>query len=1276
MSYCIVSVSRNNKQFLDTINTDNQSTTMHIIVFPELRMILYLLLCLSLLQPIASKLINSSTALHQLLCSNNDLCESLIVLDSSVPFELDTQGEFCIIIKNNSCGNVSRLVIRSNNNVSARVTCLHHSGVAVINANVEFHRVTFEKCGVYLKTLPSDVIAIFNSSQPYYQHSFVAALMLVECVMNFTYVTFNRSKGFDLIAFNPDSKLFERISNPEASLYRNDTSNLGSGVVFHFSDSPWKGNFNRNVLINYFSSTHADLYFSQCQNMKYFTPAATLTIIFAQTKFKVNFVMRKSSFHRISSISNGVIAIYQYNLLSSTAIMESNFTENTVLYPCNIGFGMINIQLNVQHLDPLQKSCLNPLNISDCIFDNGYNGEYHLLSNAGCVSISAKSSKIVLIKLLFKNIQFLNIRGTRNSQSLFIRTYSEKIKTFVTLEGLKVINNSIITENPYKFNGIFVFKGVTYVHFIGSMSSFQNNHGSVIKAIDTIVKLSGQMIFINNNAANGGAIQITGKSRLYFMLNANIFFINNSALLFGGAIYANTNNDIDDDCPFQFENFQNPVATFIGNEARLSGSDAYSVRLLNCHMLENANNTESKPAMLILLLHKMLRISNHSVHGLLRLSTKPVALKKANNETELNSKLFYPGQSLNISLAALDLLNRAVYSSVQIQVYCLDTIQLALQHCKRTWIQFSDQEQLLKENSKYTSLSISVHTNANKPIKVAVGCSVAEVGEAPNLQFYLHPCPLGFNINPLSGSCECSSLIEILNDDKFQVNDNQCSITNQKFSSSHLDSWVGLVEINETTSVFGVCKTCPIGNCNILLRYYGYFSNYSGIFKTTLYNEPSLNHYVPLCTEHHEGLLCGKCENGYSVLLNSKKCKICDDKYMVINILALLAYGPVLISILFVFTLTLSTGTLNGIIFYANMSNIGLTDILMMYSTGSKDLIVCISISVKFLEILNANPVYPDCLFDGMNELWKTAIRLIFQIYLCAIVIALIFLSRRSIWLTRKLGNSSIKVLVTIFHISVSRMLLTLIDVLTCTHVHIETSKDPMSVWFLDGNVHCLTDQHLLLAILTIILVCPLWLVYVIGLLCPRRISKTSFGSKYCRPLIEAIHAPYKQGKEYWFVLRIVLLIYLYTVYAIFRGLNWLLILDITLPVMSAFIVAQVHIKPFKSNIVNVLDLLPMMNVWFLEMTIWYDLPNVEFKIFAVKCVISVFFTMFLLFLIMFHRVLKFFERINFISNLIQNITVTGKVLYRKQKEQRCRRCSIVDSFHQPCDDFREPLLK
>ena len=1251
---------------------------MHIIVFPELRMIWYLLLCLSLLQPITSKLLNSSTALHQLLCNNN-LCESLIVLDSSVHFELDTQGEFCIINKNLSCGNASRLVIRSNNGVSARVTCLHHSGIAVINANVEFHRVTFDNCGVYLKTLPSDVIEIFNSSTLYYQPSFAAALMLVDCVMNFTYVTFNCSKGFDLIAFNPDSKLFERISHP-ANANCNDTAYLGSGVVFHFSDSRWKRHFNRNVLINYFSSSHVQLYFPQCrltQNNKYFAPAGTLTMIFAQTKFKVNFVLKKSSFHRMSSVYNGVIAIYQYNLLSSTAIMESNFTQNSVL--CNIRFGMIKIQLNVQHLDLQQTSCLNPLNISDCIFDNR---KTYIVSNAACVSISAKSSKIMpllprsqLIKLLFKNIQFLNIHGTRNSQSLIIRTCPDTIKTLVTLEGLKVINNSIITENPYKFNGILVFQGVSYVHFIGSMSLFQNNHGSVIRATDTIVKLSGHMTFLNNNAANGGAIQITGKSRLYFMLDANIYFINNSALLFGGAIYANTDNNIDHNCPFHFDNFQNPVATFVGNEARLSGSDVYSVRLLNCYMLDNANNTESNPAMLILLLKKLLRTSNDSVHGLLKLSTKPVSLKKTNNETELNSKLFYPGQSISISLTALDLLNRAVYSPVQIQVYCIDTIH-TFQHCKRTWIQFNDQEQLLKENDQFTSLSITVHTRANKPIPVAIGCSVAEVGEAPNLQFYLHPCPLGFNINQFSGSCECSSLIEILNDDKFHSNDHRCSIANQKFSSSNLDSWVGLVEVNETTSVFGVCKACPIGNCNILLRHYGYFSNHSGIFKTTLYNEPFSTHYVPLCTEHHEGLLCGKCENGYSVLLNSKKCKICDDKYMIINILALLAYGPLLIGILFVFTLTLSTGTLNGIIFYANVSNIGLADVLMLYSFGNKALIVCISISVKLLEILNANPVYPDCLFDGMNELWKTAIRLIFQVYLFAIVIALIVLSRNSTWLTRKLGNSSIKVLVTIFHISVSRMLLTLIDVLTCTHVHIEASKDPLSVWFLDGNVHCLTDQHLLLAILTITLVCPLSLVYGIGLLCPRRISKTPFGSKYCRPLIEAIHAPYKQGKEYWFVLRIVLLIFFYTIYAIFRGLNWLLICDITLPVLSAFIVAQVHIKPFKSNIVNVLDLLPMLNFWLLEMTIWYDLENVEFKIFAVKCVISVFFTMFLLFLIMFHRVIKFFERIGFISRLFQNMTVTAKVLYRKRKGQRRRRCSVVDSFHQPCDDFREPLLK
>ena len=80
--------------------------------------------------------------------------------------------------------------------------------------------------------------------------------------------------------------------------------------------------------------------------------------------------------------------------------------------------------------------------------------------------------------------------------------------------------------------------------------------------------------------------------------------------------------------------------------------------------------------------------------------------------------------------------------------------------------------------------------------------------------------------------------------------------------------------------------------------------------------------------------------------------------------------------------LTLTAGTLNGIIFYAQAANGGLTDLLSPQGGVNIVLTAAEKLSVVFLSVLNLNFGFPLCFYDGMNELWKTCLSLIFPIYL------------------------------------------------------------------------------------------------------------------------------------------------------------------------------------------------------------------------------------------------------------------------------------------------------
>ena len=103
--------------------------------------------------------------------------------------------------------------------------------------------------------------------------------------------------------------------------------------------------------------------------------------------------------------------------------------------------------------------------------------------------------------------------------------------------------------------------------------------------------------------------------------------------------------------------------------------------------------------------------------------------------------------------------------------------------------------------------------------------------------------------------------------------------------------------------------------------------------------------------------------------------------------------GPLLIYLLYALRLTLTAGTLNGIIFYSQAANVGVLRALIFYADHHAALAQFISI---FLSFLNLNLGFPLCFYNGMTELWKTGLSLVFPIYLLTIVVILIILSHYS----------------------------------------------------------------------------------------------------------------------------------------------------------------------------------------------------------------------------------------------------------------------------------------
>ena len=181
---------------------------------------------------------------------------------------------------------------------------------------------------------------------------------------------------------------------------------------------------------------------------------------------------------------------------------------------------------------------------------------------------------------------------------------------------------------------------------------------------------------------------------------------------------------------------------------------------------------------------------------------------------------------------------------------------------------------------------------------------------------------------------------------------------------------------------------------------------------------------------------------------------------------------------------------------------------LKSYSIFVQGLISLINLTINFN--------LPLCLYDGMTELWKSGIGLMFPVYLLTIVIGLIIISRYSVRLSNSIADSSVQVLVTIVHLSFTTLLSSTLDVFTPAYIYTNTSDVPLKVWQNDGTVEYGKGGHLILMIATGVVVGSILITYLTVLLAGRPLMKTNKVREYLRPIYEAIHAAYEHNKEFF----------------------------------------------------------------------------------------------------------------------------------------------------------------
>ena len=1238
--------------------------------------------------------VNTSQKLENYLCNDQSLSSPDVIFELNSSNYIISSGNFCIVSK------FTNVTLQTNNPKTATITCIkddyHHPtrGLAFINCTVTFQRVIFVNCGTYL---PDNFTGFLNSSSLYYTYTHAAALLFIQCEVHMREVALNSSYGFAVIGINLIDSVLCKVnvsSSLSTDVYRNNNKIIGSGVLLHFLDIPYS--LNTRIAINdaifldnidvFNGSCITDVYYSSVQSKKPFhvVHAAGLTILYTQHHFKANVLIERTNFSNNIGSSSGALLILHYNtsLDSSTIIDNSKFKRNANWLYCH-GAALQFYWFASNTFDNNTKC--HPLVVTNTQFTKHLgiieDTDVHNQST-GAVYIGIVNPTQISLTIKFKNSTFYKNKVAYTGACVFASVY-ENVGSVgdvtITLENITADQNSQdILYHLVSNAGMFSFYGIHKVIIKGN-NNFTRNYGSVIYAVVSNVHLHDKIVFKENQGRKGAAIRLEGYCYLYLKKGLNATFISNKVQLSGGAIYANSVfHTPKGGCTIQIEtgSFHNGTKlTFVNNEATTSGNSIFVTSMFYCYIDEGVY-ANPKHALTIYTKYFAFHHNHHNHHNntLLNISTDPVHLSLYyDNGTQIHKGVIvnkYPGETFTIRLAAVDAAERYVYSTIEVAVACK---QSSKNYSNYLWLSREQYETKILESSSNTStpINITIHTKSNNTVDGILIFSLPLYPVANILHFNLRPCPLGFTLNKKSGNCECSKALGQLKKSHPHSEMNiRCSITKQTITRPlfETNSWMGPMEVKDNLA-FGISLACPLGYCVSDPSYNLIRINVTSSFLTN----GSTNTNQPLCLYNREGALCGKCKdiNGhqYGTVFGSTECKDCSNLWL-LTILLYIFLGLLFVYLLYAVRLTLTTGTLNGIILYAQAANGGLITAMKEYY-GTKNILR--QLGVSFLSFLNLNLGFPLCFYDGMTELWKAGLSLVFPIYLLTIAVILIILSRYSTWLSNRIARSSVQVLVTVVHLSFSNLLLTIIDVFTSSIIY--TSDKHYHVWYRDGTVEYMGQSHCILVIISLVLTLSFILPYIIFLFCAKPlIQHYSLASNYLRPVFEAIHAPYKEGKHHWFVARLLLLITIYILYVTVNG-NVLYI--VTASLLASFLISQALFQPFKNKLISLLDNWLLLNLAVVYVNLWH-INLQKATLFNTVAVFLVFMTF--LSILLYH--------ILWVTGLLIKIRrgvvtcrkwISDHILFyqnnRQSRVQHNQPLQDTDSFYGSCSQYREPIL-
>ena len=698
----------------------------------------------------------------------------------------------------------------------------------------------------------------------------------------------------------------------------------------------------------------------------------------------------------------------------------------------------------------------------------------------------------------------------------------------------------------------------------------QGNHadslGGALVVLTNVV-LAGNVQSISNTAQLGGAIS-TVAGYLTVANNAKVVFQGNHAYHVGGAVYSSDSIVINyrvTNCSISFG--KNSTMDLLQNTAERGGSAMYGIIISDvaCSSLKDGDYNY---------LFDIITIIPDSFSAVstdpLRVCICPdqstpdcLAILPDQNIPHLHYTV-YPGQNFTIPVAVVGFNFALTSGSVYAQFLSLDaspgsdtqyvqgvnqtgcsqlqysvlsdkkqeTLVLATNGRRVGDIDSSIKEDIRMQNDVYNTVTLmnSYRIPFSNPNKYYInGTFMTKLTDgifrlAGNVQeplqstpvyvsVQLLDCPPGFT---LTGQYRCDC------DERILTNLLTCNITDQTIRR-HGNIWVNATFTGNTSYGVIIHTHCPFEYCKPEQL------------------DVNLTHPETQCAFGHSGTLCGACRPNFSLALGGSQClPNCSNKYLLLLIVLILA-GFALVFFIKILNLTVSQGTTNGLIFYANIVAANRS----IFSPAQHNNFV--SFLSVFISWLKLDLGIETCFIKGLDGYWKTWLQFVFPFYVWLIAGAIILASHYSIRATKMFGDTLVSVLATLFLLSYAKLLRSLIIIFSFTTLEYPDNTTA-KVWSFDGNIQYLSSKHIPLSLSALIVLLLLWLPHTAVLLSAQWLRTQTHRKclRWLKPFLDAYYGPFKDKHHYWvgvlLVVRGVLFVLFAAFFAIENNINLLLI--------------------------------------------------------------------------------------------------------------------------------------